>query len=141
MEQFQHPLVVIQLVHRGDGGMAKRPVGLINQATQIIGFYRSLDKGLENFKSQRWVIHGAHGQNLLSGKTGQLLGYVETAVRRQTCQQDPFKIKIGGLSSGTDVVDRHLRPPQNFPRAVSSRHLSGLTTSLSQPPRIRSARH
>ncbi len=104
MEQFEQPLVVVELDERRDRGMRETAIGLRAELFQLGRRQRVADEGRHH--RDRGIDIGQAGEvrDLFAREARPRVGQVQAAVRRQAGEGDVAEIEGGGGPAGADVA-------------------------------------
>ena len=105
MEQFEQPLVVPELHQRRDRGVTEIRIGLGGNGTQFGGLEKALHEGLHDLGGEFGIAKRSPAQELRGLEARQRLGYVESAIGRQS-----GAMKFGVLVSTLLVLAMGLFP-------------------------------
>ncbi len=110
MEQFEHPLIAVQLAQRGDGTMGEDAVGFLEDSLEIRIWNAASHERAHDPEGQLVIRQASPGGDFLDGEPRQVLRNIETTIGGQTRQQDVFEVQGRRLATGADVThDSNLR--------------------------------
>ena len=104
MEQFEHPLRLVKLLERYDGGMGEAAIGLLAQFQQALGAEAIANERLHDGLCQPGIGQPRHRCDLVRAELRPGFGHVEPAIRSEACERDALKIERGCLPPGADVL-------------------------------------
>jgi hypothetical protein len=104
VEEFEQPLVVVELDQRHDGGVREAAIGLVAERLQLVAGHRVADE--RRHDGDRGVDIGEAGErgDLVAGHRRPCLGEVEAAIGCETGERRRFEIEDGGRAAGADVT-------------------------------------
>ena len=104
MEQFEHPLLMVQLDQRRDGLMAEPGIGGRAQVAQFVFAERSGNERSHDPNGGFDIGEAGHRANLVGGEGRPLRGQVKAAIRRQPRQRHILKPERGRAPPGALIL-------------------------------------
>ena len=106
VEQFEQPVLLIELHERGHRVVAELTVGLLAKLDQLLLRQAVADKGAHDLHRQHIVAHPAKVADFFSAKARPLARQVQPAVTGEASQRDAFEIERGRAAPGRDIFHR-----------------------------------
>ncbi len=104
VEQLKHPFITVQLTQWRHGAVGEHAVGFFENLLEIGVRNAAGDKRAHHPERQFVIRQAGPGSDLFLSETWQVFRDVQTAVGRQTGQQDLFEIQGRGLAASTDIT-------------------------------------
>ena len=103
MEQFEQPVLFIELLERGDRLVRKSAIGLGGQLAQAFGAEAVPHERLHDPRGQLRIRQAGHGRDLVRREPGPFARHIEPAIAGQPGQRRAFEIERRSAATGADI--------------------------------------
>ena len=109
VEQFKQPLLFVELLERGHGGMGKAAIGSSAQLAQLVLRQAVSDERGHDPRGKLCIRQPGHRGDLAFGKARPFSRDIKPAIIGQTCKGYPFEIERRRASSCRNILHRSAR--------------------------------
>ena len=106
VEQFEQPMLFVELLERGHGGVRELAIGALAQAAQFVFGQAAFDKGQHHPRGKLGIGQSAHCRDLFGRELGPCRGHIEPPIRSQPGERSAFEIERRGAAASGNVFHR-----------------------------------
>ena len=110
VEQFEQPMLPVELNEWSDGGMAETAICLRAQCAQIVARQHTRDERRHDLDGGVDIRQTAQGGDLLDGQRRPGFGQIQAAIAGEASQRHRLEIENGRIAPGAYVAHRAPAP-------------------------------